>query len=68
MSYSIETKAGLIGYLQGSISGTVRTVKTIVESKSSSKEQLEHYLKVTLDQLQRALTESEKIWQEVKHK
>ena len=68
MSITVESKAGLIGYLQGSIRGTVSTIKSIVEAKDNTKEELEYYLKITLNQLQKALDESEEFWNEVKYK
>ena len=68
MSITVESKAGLIGYLQGSIKGTISTVKNAVEAKDNTKAELEHYLKITLKQLQKALNESEELWNEVKYK
>lgn len=66
MTDFIQSKAGLIGYLEGSIKGTVSTIKGVLESKDSTKEELEHYLKITLDQLNTTLVVSEEIWQRVK--
>lgn len=66
MTDSIQSKAGLIGYLQGSIKGTISTAKGVLESKDNTKGELEHYLKATLDQLNKTLIESEEIWQRVK--
>ena len=66
MTHLIESKAGLIGYLQGSIKGTVSTIKGALESKDATKEELEYYLKATLEYLQKTVVESEEIWQKVK--
>ncbi len=62
----IQSKAGLVGYLQGSIRGTVSTITSIVESKDNTKEELEYYLKITLNQLKKTLDESEEVWDRVK--
>ena len=64
---SIESKAGLIGYLQGSIKGTVSTIKGAVEAKGDcSKEELAYCLQAALKQLQRTLDQSEEIWEKVR--
>lgn len=63
---NIETKAGLVGYLQGSIKGTVSILEHSVGTGDVTKAELEYYLKSALKQLQKVLVESEKIWEEVK--
>ena len=66
MTDFIQSKAGLIGYLQGSIRGTVSTIKHMLESKEATKGELEYCLKITLDRLTKSLDESEEIWEKVK--
>jgi hypothetical protein len=66
MTDSIQSKAGLIGYLQGSIKGTVSTLKDAVEAKDEcSKEVLIFRLNIALKHLQKTLVESEEIWERV---
>ena len=60
MKENITSKAGLVGWLQGSIKGTLTTLKTQEEENRS------YEVKTAIRYLEQALKESDEIWERVK--
>ena len=60
MSYVIESKAGLIGYLQGSMKAVLNNLKATPEREQTWE------VKSAIKTLENTLRESEEIWVRVK--
>ena len=57
----VTSTAGLVGYLQGNMKGIISFLDAIPEEQRTYSE------KKTLEYLQKALVESDEIWEQVKH-
>ena len=60
MAYEIDSKAGLIGYYEGTLKITLEYLESIPQKKRS------HEAEMSIERIKRSLERGDEIWQKVK--